>query len=1252
MEIAQDIQEALKDMISSRPIHEVNNKTVSKDVYNTNDIYEFKIRKLFSSYCEVIDDITGVTTYLRGTGNLKLFKGQTVKCRVLSVKEKHLRIELVDVSEFQRQEGCLTEEKLSCFLTQRELSWNTKDFIKLLLTDEKEKSFESQCHSWIQSLLNKKIDLNTVKLDCSDILELSELLDLCADSEREFYQERLSLLIEQLSYYIKSAELIENENNPDSNDTPENFVNSLFNKLKVSGFVYHPLKHFNILSSLFLRRPELMNGRIKEFLDIICHRNMESWKKEPFNSAIIKLLELYIRESDGRIDKTKDNYDLIKNNEQALALQLLLLQNTPDTSIADSRLNTARLCIVSSYLYPLHPEWLVDCAFHFLFHSSDKLMSYTIDKAALLPHYIASLYPCGPIDTINSFTQNKIKLQISDKGIHLISTNSSYSRYPVFPKNLGLWQGLQVFMGSKPSVNLANVKANDLTPYEAAWEEIENELFNFSKIVNTPIVKKRKKHKIGEHVRISFIRQDTSNPKKYYCQIEDEIGGEGFILISDIVPYNIITSLRHFLAPDGSRLVFVAKIIEEYDDFFHFSMLREIKDSMLDYYNYDEDIICTVGAAVAKGWAAPAVSKEGISISIKNASDFEGVTKNSIVVCKMIGKGTGTFHLQCDMEAFTAYDFDLNSAFRILMENYAVDRISEDFTQQEEEDILESDRVLDESYVREVIFLIDRMALIDKDYVKAYNYLAFARTLSMLIGWEAQAAYYKGRMDIITMLHYFAKNSKVDEERLGELENVNSELFANNVILRDRFMQLQAVSFLDKPEHNGELFDLTKAGKSISDLASLVLAYNITKANKMDSTANDIHNRIKQILNLKGFETGLKLYGSGIEATDTEYKTSLVFTANSKNSTPNPEKQMEEILKVINSFLNTSGGTLYVGVNDYGLGTGVDDDLNSAVYYGDKDKYLRAIPDAMALRWGNSLAATYIEDIRFDESNNDKMVLIVKIRPHQSGVPINGFWYVRVGSSKRKLNKQEFMEYQRLNRKLPEEIDDSNLAIGNAQFSGDEVKPAEKPLVISKDDEVRTSRIRKNVFAEYLDPENYTEPIGFFKFLSGGKFRKIDEYDYDDQSLLTLTVLDKEMKYYLVLGYANGHIVKVPVEELMDYQHRDYSRYADSKLMFASIASPEDGVMIISKENKTHPKVVMRLDSLSKFDEGKLMDPGQLPCNEGLMSEVMGYEVIPAKHLHDFDGILDKRKTFVGYPSNNVTKPMVNMLHLWGIDEI
>ena len=1225
-------------------------KLSPRDAYKVDGIYEFRVRKQFPTYCEVVDESTDITTYLRGTANLKLFKGQSVKCRILSIKEKHPRIELVDVSEFEQNKVNLTEEKLTDLLSKRELTWNTKDFIRLLLTDENEKSFESQCHKWIQNLINKKIDLMTVRMDCSDILELSELLDLCSDAERDYYQERLTTLIEQLGYYIKAAKLIGNQDDKNSTETPDHFINSLFNKLRISGFVYHPIKNFNILASLFLSKPELMNSRIKELLDIICQRNIESWKKEPFNSAIIKLLELYIRECDGRIDKTKDNLELIKNNMQALALQLLLHHNTNDNTIADYRLNTARLCIISSYLYPLHPDWLVDMAYFYLFHSNAHLMNYTMDNIELIPHYIASLYPGGKIDTVNSFTQNRIKLMVSAEGIQLFSSGADSTLKPVFPKDLGLWQGLQVFLDGKTNTNLNNAKPNDITPYQKIWEEIENELFNVASAVSAPIVKTKKQHHINEIVRISFIRQDVSNRNKYWCKIEDEIGGDGYIMVGDIVPYTITTSLRHFLAPDGSRYVFEARIINDEDGSFHFSMLKEMKEAALDYYTYDEDIICSLGGASIQGGLAPAVSKEGISVSIKNAGEFEGVGKNTIVKCRLLGRGTGTFHIQCEMIDVTSYDFDMTSAFRILMEDYSVGKISENISSQEEEDILESDRVLDESYVREIIFLIDRMAIIDKDYVKSYNYLAFARTLCLLIGWEAQAAYYKGRMDIITMLHYFARNSKVDEQRLEQLENVNAELFSNNIILRERFLQLQAVSFLDKPEHNDDLYEVAKNNPNLHELASLVLAYNITKTSKMESTATDIHNRIKQQLNLKGFETGLKLYGTGEETIDTEYKTSIVFPAGNSHSA-NPDKQMEEIMKVINSFLNTVGGTLYVGVNDYGLGTGVEEDLNYTLYYGDKDKYLRAIPDAMSIKWGNSLATTYIEDIYFDSSNHDKDILVVKIKPHQMGVPFDGHYYVRVGSTKRKLTKEEFAEYQKLNRKLPEQVETTTKDAAEQSQEQDK-QIVTVPLITSKEDEVHTSRIRKNVLAEYLDPDNYVEPVAFFKFLGNGKFRKLDQYDYDDQSLLTLTVLENEIKSWLILGYDNGHIAKVSVEELMEYQERDYSRFADAKLIFASFANDDDAVLTISRENKTRPKVVMRMDTVTNFEEGKLMDNGEMPFNEKLASEFLAYDIIPSKYKHQFDGILDKIKSFVGYPLNQVTKPMVNTLHLWGINEI
>ena len=228
-------------------------------------------------------------------------------------------------------------------------------------------------------------------------------------------------------------------------------------------------------------------------------------------------------------------------------------------------------------------------------------------------------------------------------------------------------------------------------------------------------------------------------------------------------------------------------------------MLETIKEALDDYYSYDEEIICSVGSVPNAHGEAPAISKEGVSVTLRNASEFVGIGKNNIVSCHLIGKAAGLFHIQCDINELTSYDYDLNSAFKILMEDMSIGRIPEAFEDQEDEQILETDKVLDESYVREVIYFIDRIAILDKDYIKAYNYLAFARVLCMLIGWESQAAYYQGRMDIITMLHDFAKNEKVDEERLSNLENANSELFSNNVLMRERFMQLQTVSYLGNP---------------------------------------------------------------------------------------------------------------------------------------------------------------------------------------------------------------------------------------------------------------------------------------------------------------------------------------------------------------------------------------------------------------------------------------------------------------------
>lgn len=172
-----------------------------------------------------------------------------------------------------------------------------------------------------------------------------------------------------------------------------------------------------------------------------------------------------------------------------------------------------------------------------------------------------------------------------------------------------------------------------------------------------------------------------------------------------------------------------------------------------------------------------------------------------------------------------------------------------------------------------------------------------------------------------------------------------------------------------------DLVNLANTYQSLKTLASLVLAYNITKANNLESSATNIHNKIIQLLNLKGYETGLKQYGTGEGKIDEEYKSSIVFCADEESKGPNQERQMAEIMKVINSLLNTVGGTLYIGVNNFGLGIGIEEDLQSPLYFSDKDKYLRTITDTMSLKWGNAIVTSYVESIGFDKDNGDKDVV-------------------------------------------------------------------------------------------------------------------------------------------------------------------------------------------------------------------------------------------------------------------------------------
>ena len=1208
-----------------------------REAYKIGEAYDFRVRLQFGNFCEVVDEATGITAFLHDTDQLKtkLFKNQIIRCTVTGNEDKHPRIELTAAADGLTNKLLLTEDKLTTLLDDQQIQWNTREFVRLLTNDEKDKDFETLCFRWIQGLISKKADLHIVCDDCRNLLEMSDLLNICGDVEREYYESRLTIIIDQLDCYIKAEEHI-------AVGQSDKFIDGLFTKLRTSGFVYHPETSFNILSSMFLMKPELMNIRMGELISIIGEKDIRTWNKEPFRSALAKLLELYIRERENHLGIAQSSEQSIKQDIHAIALQLLLLGNSSNMGITDIQLNKARLCYTCSFENTVAPEKLVDAAYLHLFHSSAKLPGYKMDSLQLLPYHISNM-PSREIDTINSYTQSQCKLTVTPEGISLSPTGISKDLYPVFPKDMHLWKNFQVMLPYRLDYDLSGSGHSKFSQLQDAWHDIEAELFN-RKISLSPRSSKNVHYERGDKVAISITGRDELQHGVFFCQIEDGSGSEGFIHLKDIIPYTLSPTLRHFIGNDGNRMVFNATIIGENDGYYRFSMRDGLSDFYTNYYEEGEEVICSIGSKVNTNGLAPAISDDGISISLINAREFPYIQKGTVVVCRIVGPGRGGFPYRGEIIEKSLESYDLLVSFKRLMKNYSIGTIADSITKQEEKQIQDSDRILDETYVREVIRLVDRMSTLENDYFKSYSYLGFARMLAMLIGWEEQTAYYKGRMDIIAMLHYFAVNAKVEDKDIEQLEKANVELYSNYPVLSDKFHQLQAVSYMGKSEHNRELLDLAEGNPLLKSLSQLVLAYNITKESGMKTVTVDIQNKIRQLLNLKDTEVGLKVYAGGEEDEETEYKSSLVYFPEDKK--PNPVKQMEEVLKVIDSLLNTRGGILYVGVSDTGHGTGLEPDLESDYFNGDRDKLLRVIPDAMSLRWGNRIVASYIESIGYDQENKDKTVLIVKIKAHPKGVPYDDVYYVRVGSTKRKLTKEEYDEYRHTNRSAAFEV--TAIETEDQHVIAEE-KPILTPFISSKEADIATSRQRKNILAEYMDPDNYEEPIAFFKFLGDAKFQKTEHYDYDEKSLLTLAVKESERDDYLVLAYDNGHIVKVPVSELLKCGSGSYSRYAGSRLMFASIAGKNDAILNVVKDNKTRSHTLMRLDRLKNYPEGRITDGGGVVYKESLLGHPIDFEIINEKDLGFYTTIIDMSPKHLGWNVNETTMPIVNKLTTMGI---
>lgn len=318
-----------------------------------------------------------------------------------------------------------------------------------------------------------------------------------------------------------------------------------------------------------------------------------------------------------------------------------------------------------------------------------------------------------------------------------------------------------------------------------------------------------------------------------------------------------------------------------------------------------------------------------------------------------------------------------------------------------------SDEWLNGQTAEELIFCLDQLTKDLEDPCDQFNAYNFLRLLCLFSGKKDTATYYELCADYLYAINQMGiqpfgerlSSNNIDRfnillarmEQLGvKLYGITFE-FCKNVI---------SVLCSMANSDTGRLQLLVKSEDwTVAELARYFSMLSLL-AEKDYELQSIIYKNINNLLGIKEYrkeeEPSIPVC-FGFEGVDREFKTSAFI---------HPEKDADEdqsmaLARVIASFMNTDGGTLYIGVNDSGYLTGIQVDMKFA--HNDCDVYLRTVNRNIIslLGEGKEACNRYQEYIRcdFHEYGKERIVLAFRVPPISEVVKISGKVYTRSGSS-------------------------------------------------------------------------------------------------------------------------------------------------------------------------------------------------------------------------------------------------------------
>lgn len=1240
------------------------------EFYKVGESYPFKVVSVHTAnkppYYKVRDK-NGFNFRLIDYGGIRLSEHDDIICKVTNLEGYKLRLKLVS-KEGESLLPFFTTAQLGDAIGQPALG----KYVEYILKNDPAWEFIAAPYrekrgEWILRLLsavnnNYDISAGTTTLRRSilkgmmDIslflLEGSAFLKNLDDNKRRRTRNKLENNVRRYDTLLKAVDIVES-------GREKEVIDDILSKMKNSGYLYNPGEKLDLMVSIFTLRPEIVEENMSLILEIITGGNHTNWMQEPFRSAFLKQLDFYIIGVKDKADRAsyddQQGRELLTKMMQALAIHALMVGKSNDSYL---QLNRAALFRYLTYENPSLGKKLLDKAFLSITDSIESVQEYEWDDVTDLKR-LSVLMSKGLDNGSKAITTQMYEgatasLQIAGDHIHLTPLTHGSNLKPVLPEDMIPWHSIQIYASGKvPAVSPGETKLNSLRNF---WHDVETLLFRPEVTADSHKDGAQYAPEIGDVVDIIILEAIDEGYNFSARIVDDKITGDGTISIQEMSKFiNTPQNADMFRNADGNPYLLRAEVVglNKKDGTAQFSLLPQIKEYMEYSLEFHHEMPCMILGYLPKYWDRDGhYSKGYFGFSLDGDSImclFDGQDPH-INIGEVVNVAVEYINGEkcqaiCRFRGRVQdHKFDRQKAFENFILRYSEGAVFETPQEEEEEEIQLVP--MDVENLRELILIIDRAASLEEDHVRMYNYLSFCHILAMLIDNRNMAAYYNHRTTLLRTLEDYVKSGYIN---LDEIKFDDDDIL-DYPSLRMYAQQIRILSYFDKPEKNDLLWDIIRNDntKATVAMAKLALLSNMSMEFRLSQEVRKKANEeISRLFNIKVKLPELISFGSE-EGQELEFKSSYLYD---QEFHYNPDRQRDHIMERICGFLNSAtGGRLYIGVNDYGFASGLEEDMKSYYFqgHGTRDKFDLKVRNDIRSQLGY-VANDCISTEWIDAKGKD--VYCINIKACSYPVKFNRYFWIRQGTStyphdyeaysrivaarnsgkseKSALPQDNKSKYEETSPAAEEYISSDAPSAAQVETPPQSSSPADAYQLSGY--AFSTGSIRPNSRNEWED--NFIPPLFYINFLDGGLYDITEEINWQTENFLAVRGEEQDMQ--IVLVYADGKTLRVAVSDFANKaKNKSYARYKDEPLVFASVADAGDSILMVYEAGG---KTVARVDSVADIRSGSMTDtPSEQTTGD--FDKVKYCDIVPAEYTPKLKPLLNISRSKAGNGINAILR--------------